>query len=157
MAVLPAFLWPPISWITHARALGTFQVAYPSRLPKGSCFTRYRITGERWLSIPIIHSLKASPAQATWPPDKRWRLYHWRTLLTLYGKAPFFYEWKPFLEYLYTEAPLERLRDVADLVLRELAALYGWQYEWVPLLPAGDWRCTGTELSILDQLLRVGP
>jgi len=157
MEVLPAFLWPPRSWVEKAKTLRTFQVGYPPRLPKGSCFTRYRIVGERWLSVPIIHRLKTTPAAATWPPDKRWRLYHWRTLLTLYGKAPFFYEWKPFLEYLYLQAPLLTLRDATDLVLRELASLYGWTYEWAPTtLPKGNWRCNPAELSILDHLLRTG-
>ncbi|MCS7153278.1 MAG: WbqC family protein [Bacteroidia bacterium] len=157
MEVLPAFLWPPKSWVEHANRLRKFFIGYPARLPKGSCYTRYRIIGERWLSIPIIHASKRTPFEATWPPETRWRLYHWRTLLTLYGKAPFFYEWKPFLEYLYLEAPLSRLADVAELIIQELARLYHWQVEWKPEDAPIYFPCSAAEVSILDQLLRSGP
>ncbi|MCX8112675.1 MAG: WbqC family protein [Bacteroidia bacterium] len=156
MEVLPAFLWPPKSWVDKAQALRSFYIGYPKRLPKGSCFTRYRIAGDRWLSVPIIHALKATPHQASWPSDKPWRLYHWRTLMTLYGKAPFFYEWKPFLEYFYLHAPYTRLAEAAELILNELARLYGWRFSWASE-PVGQWQpCPASELSVLDYLLRRG-
>lgn len=157
MERLPAYVWPPLSWIEAARAAVRFEVGYPRRLPKGACFTRYRITEGRWLSIPIQHALRTAPLQASWPLESRWRLYHWRTILTLYGKAPFFYEWKPFLEYLYLDAPLTSLRDVADLILKELGRVYGWRFQWVeeplslPKLPS-----YADEMSGLERVLRLG-
>ncbi|MCS7297263.1 MAG: WbqC family protein [Bacteroidia bacterium] len=155
-SVLPAYLWPPSSWVAEANRLRVFQIAYPPCLPKGSCFNRYRIQGGRWLTIPILHTLKSSPYEATWPTDKHWRLYHWRTLLTLYGKAPFFYEWKPFLEYLYLQAPFTRLSQFTECVLLEIARLYGWRLSWSERYLGPVQRCSPSELSILDQLLRAG-
>ncbi|MCS6894846.1 MAG: WbqC family protein [Bacteroidia bacterium] len=156
MEALPAYIWPPVSWVERAHRLRTFLIAYPARLPKGSYYTRYRIADERWLSIPIIHATKNTPHTATWPSDKRWRLYHWRSLLTLYGKAPFFYEWKPFLEYLYTEADFTTLKDFAELIFQELGSLYSWQYEWSPYPVKLNFTLQRDEISILDQLLRFG-
>lgn len=115
--VLPAYVWPPRTWVDQAQAAQRFRVAYPPRLPKGSYFARYRIQSALWLSIPLQKPSRKDPLTATWPADSRWRLYHWRTLLTHFGKAPFFYEWKPFLEYLYLEARVATLRDFTDTIL----------------------------------------
>ena len=142
--------------MAQAQAAQRFQVGYPSRLPKGSYFARYRIQSDLWLSIPLHKPSRKTPWMATWPPESRWRLYHWRTLLTHFGKAPFFYEWKPFLEYLYLEAPVSTLREFTDLILQELARLYGWQYEWTALEGLTYPDTEGQELSILVHLLRVG-
>lgn len=83
-------------------------------------------------------------------------MYHWRTLLTHFGKAPFFHEWKPFLEYLYLESPVSTLREFTDLIFQELARLYGWQYEWAALEGPTYPDLEGQEISILVHLLRVG-
>ncbi|MEN3041495.1 MAG: WbqC family protein [Bacteroidia bacterium] len=158
MEALPAYLWPPATWIEQANRLQSFVIAYPIRLPKADYYTRYLIGNGRWLSVPILHATKDTPYAATWPSDQRWRLYHWRTLVTLYGKAPFFYEWKPFLEYLYLEAQLYTLRDFADLIFQELARLYAWRYEWAPTPGAiPPFQYPAKELSILDKLLRTVP
>lgn len=156
LLVLPAYVWPPRSWVEKACEMKTFQVGYPPRLPKGSYYARYWLPEGRWLSVPLLHSSKSAPFTATWPPDKRWQSYHWRTLLTLYGKAPFFYEWKPFLEYLYMEAPFFTLVDFTRAVLTELARLYGWRISWSlsPLQLVEDF--PPREPSILSHLLRVG-
>lgn len=156
MIVLPAYVWPPASWIERACAAQQFQVGYPVRLPKGSYFTRYCIQAGVWLSIPLCRPSRKTPSEATWPAESRWRLYHWRTLLTHFGKAPFFYEWKPFLEYLYLEAFVHTLRAFTDLILQELARLYGWQYTWTASERLSYEDPEAGELSILVHLLRVG-
>jgi len=153
--VLPAFVWPPQSWVDIAHQERRFGVGYPARLPKGGYYTRYWLPEGRWLSIPVRHAQKDTPFLASWPPESRWRTYHWRTLLTLYGKTPFFYEWKPFLEYLYLEARLPTLQAFCDTILTELARLYGWTFYWSedpPLTLSGPAR----EPTILAHLLRVG-
>lgn len=156
MTVLPAYVWPPLSWVARAHAAHRFQVAYPARLPKGSYFARYSLQPGQWLSIPLHRPSRKSPPEATWPAESRWRLYHWRTLLTHFGKAPFFYEWKPFLEYLYLEAPVRTLREFTDLILQELARLYGWQYMWAAPERLSCVEPETEELSLLVRLLRVG-
>ncbi|GIV23213.1 MAG: WbqC family protein [Bacteroidia bacterium] len=156
MRVLPAYLWPPLSWIEVAKESRGFAVAYPPLLPKGSYYARYWLPEGHWLTVPLVHATKKTPFQATWPPDKPWRLYHWKVLLTLYGKAPFFYEWKPFLEYLYLEAPFTTLYEVTNTVLQELARLYGWKATWVKDLMPEPMVFARQEASILPHLLRVG-
>jgi len=153
--VLPAFVWPPQSWVDIAHQERRFGVGYPARLPKGGYYTRYWLPEGRWLSIPVRHAQKDTPFLASWPPESRWRTYHWRTLLTLYGKTPFFYEWKPFLEYLYLESRLPTLQPFYDTTRTALARLYGWTFYWSedpPLTLSGPAR----EPTILAHLLRVG-
>ncbi|MCX7606096.1 MAG: WbqC family protein [Bacteroidia bacterium] len=156
MNILPAYIWPPLSWVQLATTFRTFQITYPPYLPKGSYYARYWLPEGRWLSIPLLHSTKRTPWDAQWPPDKPWRAYHWRTLLTLYGKAPFFYEWKPFLEYLYVEGTFHRLQEVCTCILKELSPIFGWQFSWcVEPLPVPE-VSSPRETSILSHLLRMG-
>ncbi len=129
LEVLPLYYWPSVDWIKRADQLKRFYVGYDSKIPKASSFYRCALPNGLWLSIPLVRASKKVPWQATWPVESRWRLYHWRTVQTLYGKAPFFYEWKPFLEELYLNAAVSYLHEVSLSIIQELARWRGWRVE----------------------------
>jgi hypothetical protein len=78
-------------------------------------------------------------------------------LQTLYGKAPFFLEWKPLLEEIYFDHAYQTLGEVAWRIIQEIALWYGWKVslskEGIPMpvsFPAE------AKISSIDLLLRVG-
>jgi hypothetical protein len=155
--VLPLYYWPPVAWLEEAGRLREFAVGYPARLPRSSYYYRCYLPARGWLSIPLRRDSRKSPWQATWPPDSRWKLYHFKVIQTLYGKAPFFLEWKPLLEEIYRTDTYQTLAQVAWRIIQEIALGYGWKVSLmeagVPLaLEAG----LAGQVSSLDRLLRVG-
>ncbi|MCS6789459.1 MAG: WbqC family protein [Bacteroidia bacterium] len=153
---MPAYFWPPVSWVEAANRYRTFAVGYPAILPRGEYYARYWLPERGWLSVPIQRALRKNPPIATWEPASRWRLYHWRTIQTLYGKAPFFYEWRPFLEYLYLELSATTLREITTTILEYLASLYGWKFQWLPEKLPPYTPFPSPDTSILPILLRRG-
>lgn len=150
--VLPLYYWPPAAWVRQADRYKRFCVGYGKKIPKASLFYRCALASGVWLSIPLVRASKKAPWEATWPLGSRWRLHHWRTIQTLYGKAPFFYEWKPFLEALYLERPVLYLHEVSLAILQELARWRGWRIEVVEGVVEGLLQWEG--LSSLPLLLR---
>ena len=155
--VLPLYYWPPVVWLEEASRLRAFAVGYPARLPRGSCYYRCYLPVRGWLSIPLQKDSRKSPWQTTWPPDSRWKLYHLKVIQTLYGKAPFFLEWKPLLEEIYQTNTYQTLAQVAWRIIHEIALWHGWK---VSLAERGVPITLETDLegrvSSLDRLLRVG-
>jgi hypothetical protein len=156
-AILPLYYWPPIGWLQAAMRLRVFGVGYPERLPRSSFYYRCYLPAHGWLSIPLCRNSRKTPWHATWPPDSRWRAYHFKVLQTLYGKAPFFLEWKPLLEEIYFGSAYQTLGEVAWRIIQEIALWYGWKVslskEDVPMplsFPAE------AKISSIDLLLRVG-
>jgi len=62
-------------------------------------------TGVNWLTIPVHHSGRFGQKICdTEISDPRWSVKHWQTIKTLYGRAPFFDEYRAFLEDLYIQS-----------------------------------------------------
>ncbi len=126
-AVLPLYYWPPVAWMQVADQLTVFSVGYPLRIPRSSLYYRCYLPGFGWLSIPLHRDSRKTPWQATWPPYPPWKTYHFKVLQTLYGKAPFFLEWKPFLETLYLTSTYQTLAEVSWQIVQEIALWHGWK------------------------------
>ncbi len=156
-AVLPLYYWPPLSWLQAATQLRVFSVGYPPRLPPGSLYYRCYLPQHGWLSVPLRRESRKTPWQATWPPHSDWKMYHFKVLQTLYGKAPFFLEWKPFLEEIYLTSSYQTLGEITWRIIAEIALWHGWR---VSLWRKGSPPLMSLEfeagISSLDLLLRIG-
>jgi hypothetical protein len=155
--VLPLYYWPPVNWLQMAAAHRVFGVAYPSHLERGSLYYRCYIPLHGWMTIPLLRATRKAPWQATWPSKTNWKRYHYRVLQTLYGKAPFFLEWKPFLEVLYLSGCEETLSAFSFRIIQELASWHGWKVsarqDAIPTLPMAH---EGAPVSSIDVVLRFG-
>jgi len=156
-AVLPLYYWPPVGWLRMAAQLRVFSVAYPPRIPRSSLYYRCYLPGFGWLSIPLCRDSRKTPWQATWPPYPPWKAYHFKVLQTLYGKTPFFLEWKPFLEALYLTPVHQTLAEVSWQIIQEIALWHGWKVTLrVDALPESPIMEAEPPVSSLDLLLRAG-
>ncbi len=156
-AVLPLYYWPPLEWMQAAAQLRIFSVGYPPRIPRSSLYYRCYLPEFGWLSIPLCRDSRKTPWQATWPPHPPWKTYHFKVIQTLYGKAPFFLEWKPFLEALYLASAHHTLAEVSWQIVQEIALWHGWKVT-LRLDAPPDYPTMEAEPSIsgLDLLLRAG-
>jgi len=65
--------------------------------------------GCQWLTIPVIskgnvtHGLRID--EVSIDPNQRWAEKHWRTIQQIYGRAPFFARYAPFIEPFYRQPP----------------------------------------------------
>lgn len=73
--------------------------------------------GEKWLSIPVGHDIHRLICDVG-ISDKSWQKNHYETLKFAYSKAPFFKDYKDFLEYVYLECKWESLCEI-DMYLTE--------------------------------------
>jgi hypothetical protein len=67
--------------------------------------------GKEWLTIPIRQEQLDQKIMETKIAKHNWYKKHWSTLQTVYGKAPYFKEYKAFFEALY----LKELKDAQFL------------------------------------------
>lgn len=82
---------------------------------KGSSLARYQVAGaggRLLLTVPVLHEARGhTPFSGLRICNRdRWQLVHWRTLISAYGRSPWFAHYETELRRLYTE-PFERLMD----------------------------------------------
>jgi len=81
----------------------------------------------KWLTIPVDskgkYDIRVDEVRIS---DPTWADKHWQTIRHAYGKAPFWAEYGPALQELYTQAEaLEMLSEVNRLFLGALAGWFG--------------------------------
>jgi WbqC-like protein family len=76
--------------------------------------------GRQWLSIPVGTDLRRRICDVRME-NPRWQRKHWRTLSQLYGKAPFFRDYRGFLEEVYLGREWRKLSELNQLVIRTIA------------------------------------
>ncbi|MCT4582607.1 MAG: WbqC family protein [Flavobacteriales bacterium] len=86
--------------------------------------------GLKWMSIPV--SVKGKFNQKineTLISDQDWGKKHWQLLKQVYGKAPFFNEYKDIFEKIYLNCNFEMLSDVNVIFIDEICKLLGIETE----------------------------
>lgn len=76
--------------------------------------------GRQWLTIPVGTDLNRRICDVTLD-DPRWQRKHWKTLLQLYARAPFFAHYRPFLEEVYLGREWKRLSELNQFLIRTIA------------------------------------
>lgn len=79
--------------------------------------------GVVWLTIPV-HASGNTPINQAVIADFRWQKNHLKTLKQFYGKCPYFEEYFPLLEELYSRR-WKYLSDLNQTLIREISQLLG--------------------------------
>jgi hypothetical protein len=77
-------------------------------------------TGLQWLSIPVGPDLNRLICEVSLD-DARWQQKHWKTLLHLYGKAPFFRRYRSLLEDVYVTRQWCNLSQLNQYLIQAIA------------------------------------
>ena len=82
--------------------------------------------GLGWLTIPVeVKGNYHQRISETRVSDARWGRRHWRTLSHNYARAPFFREYRPWLEELYVTSSDVFLTAVNERFIRSICGLLG--------------------------------
>lgn len=88
--------------------------------------------GEQWLSVPVLHSergTKIKDIQISLEQD--WQKKHFDSIVYNYKKAPYFKEYLPLLEFIYTERQWTNLSEMNIEVTKKIARLLGIKSQFV--------------------------
>lgn len=109
-------------------------------------------TGLQWLTIPTGTDLKRRICDVC-IESNNWQRKHWQTLTQLYGKAPFFRDYTPFLTEVYIEREWRNLSELNQFLIRTIA------HEFLgirtPMHQASEFPSTGTSQERVLSLLKA--
>lgn len=121
--VAPSYTFPPISWWMQAAKAGSVAPDAAEPFEKMTCRNRYRISGPNnpiLLTVPILHGREqhGRMSEIRIYNAEKWQVRHWRTLVSVYNRTPFFAYYEPLLQPLF-ENDYEYLADfnLASIVL----------------------------------------
>lgn len=100
--------FPNIYWWLQVQGADTLLLDGGEHFEKMTYRNKYFITGSNGgiqLSIPLLQGrAQRSPMQQVQIDNKqRWQVQHWRTLVSVYKRTPYFEHYEPSLEKLYTQ------------------------------------------------------
>ncbi len=115
--VSPFLTFPPISWWQQAQQAGLVLLDTAEHYEKMTMRNRYRISGSNnpvLLSVPLINGRNQHvPMRDVHIHNaERWQVQHWRTLVSVYRRTPFFEHYEAALQPLF-ETEYDRLIDFA--------------------------------------------
>lgn len=104
--VSPLAPFPNISWWSLADSAGVVLFDEAEYFEKMTYRNKYFITGANGsisLSIPLNkgRNQRTVMSEVVIDNTERWQTQHWRTLFSVYGRAPFFEHYAPELEAFY--------------------------------------------------------
>jgi hypothetical protein len=107
MTVISSFLtFPNISWWMQAVQADKVILDTAEHFDKMSYRNRYRISGANnsiLLTVPLVNGRNQHTpmAEVLIHNAERWQLQHWRTLVSVYKRSPYFEHYEPELKHLY--------------------------------------------------------
>ena len=81
--------------------------------------------GDNWLSIPVYQKSLSQKINETQISLKGWNKKHLKTIEFAYSKAPYFKEYRPFIEDLYTNIPSDNLSEINIYFLEKICQVLG--------------------------------
>jgi len=114
-AISPLLTFPHISWWASVAAMDKVIFDQGEHFEKMTGRNRYRISGANnaiLLSVPLINGRNQHVAMKDVQihNESKWQVQHWRTLVSVYRRAPYFDHYEPELQQLFT-TPCNRLAD----------------------------------------------
>lgn len=110
-------------------------------------------SGVRWLTIPVkVKGRYLQRIDETTISEPDWAARHWSTLVTWYGKAPFFEHYRPVLEEFYAATRDRYLSQVNRRLLEVLRDLLGIS---TPLSWSSDYPASGEKTERLLSICRA--
>lgn len=126
--ISPYLTYPRISWWLRVINAGAIVFDIHEHYEKMSSRNRYKISGSNnsiLLTVPLVNGRNQHTpiADVQISNESNWQVQHWRTLVSVYNRSPYFYHYQPSLEQLY-EQPFTHLVDfnkaALDWVLKQL-------------------------------------
>jgi hypothetical protein len=104
--VSPYYTFPPVGWWLHLVAATEVVFDVHEHYRKMSDRNRYQIGGSNnpvLLSIPLIKGRKNHvPMHCVQiQNDSRWQVQHWRTIVSVYNRSPYFFHYHDSLAVLF--------------------------------------------------------
>ena len=115
MVSSPLYTFPPISWWVAALGADCVYIDPDDLFRKMSYRNRYRVAGSNnpvLLSIPLAHGRDQQGLSKDIMifDREQWQVRHWRTLVSVYRRTPFFEYYEPSLAVLFQQH-FDRLAD----------------------------------------------
>lgn len=100
--------FPNIYWWAHIQNAATLALDGTEHFEKMTYRNKYFINGSNGgiqLSIPLLHGREQRTImqQVRIDNKQRWQTQHWRTLVSVYKRTPYFEHYEPVLQNLYTQ------------------------------------------------------
>lgn len=115
---------PWLGFFEKLRRVDLFVLLDDVQFSKGDFQNRNRVKGAagvQWLTVPVVHRFPQKINEVEIAGDD-WRENHWKTIVSCYGRTPYFAEVAPSLERLYHE-PWRKLTDFNLAAIKLLATL----------------------------------
>lgn len=106
--------------------------------------------GTQWLTVPVC-SERTSAIEEVTIADSKWSAKHFNAICTNYGKAPYFEQYKSFLEYIYLEKKWGTLSELNQFLLMEISKILGIKTEF---RNSREFKSTGAKHEKLLSLLK---
>ncbi|KZS41293.1 hypothetical protein AWE51_23090 [Aquimarina aggregata] len=81
--------------------------------------------GLEWITIPVKQTKLNQSIEETEIFLSKWNIKHWKTLQSVYGKAPFFKVYKEKFEKLYLECDYALLSEINKRFILEICNILG--------------------------------
>jgi WbqC-like protein family len=121
--------FPPISWFAQLYRQDTLLLDGFEHFEKMSLRNRYAIAGANGkilLSLPLVKGRNQRTAMKDVQifNGVKWQKQHWRTLVSVYRRSPYFQHFEPELQHFYQQ-PFENLIDFNEQTIRFLMKQFG--------------------------------
>jgi hypothetical protein len=131
MLISPSIPFPPISWWTLAFQVQHIGIDVAEFYQKMSYRNRYYLAGpqgKQLLSIPLEAGRNQRQAMAGIRIDFKdnWQSRHWKTIVSLYGRSPFFEYFEYKMRPLY-EGKLTYLHEWNQASIKLASELLDWK------------------------------
>lgn len=93
---------------------------------KNNFYNRNRIRikdGWIWITVPVRYKYRIKLDEIKIDNTKKWQKIHWKSIFFNYQKAPFFLEFRSFLEEIFLNKKWEKLIDLNIYTLLEILKL----------------------------------
>jgi hypothetical protein len=146
--VLSLHYLPCIEWYTNLIKYPTVVLENCEHFVKSGGFNRTHIStaqGRQLLTIPVAGGRNHRAVVNTLVPDdsKNWLRQHWHAIQTAYGKAPYFVDYSPWFEAVYTRKVTTIWQfnlELHGIILQllKMNVLYSTTDEYKKIIPE-DW------------------
>ncbi len=106
-----------------------------------------RENGADWFTIPARFLNLNQKINEVEVATNDWAIKHWKTLSTVYAKAPYFKIYKPIFEQLYTSINTKNLSEINQLFIKVICEILGIK---TPIVNSTD-----LDLSEPDRVLKL--
>ncbi len=132
-AVSPYFTFPRISWWSEVMNADTVIFDAGEHFQKMSARNRYHISGANnsiKLTVPLVNgrNQRVPMKDVLIFNEERWQVQHWRTLVSVYKRTPFFDHYEDSLSVLF-ETPFSHLIDYNKATMRWVKQQLRMQFE----------------------------